>query len=57
VRAGLDHALVAVRRERCRRRVLPVVAPIAELVKERFDEALERGWSDRDWTAIAELSE
>ncbi|HEX5657222.1 MAG TPA: NAD(P)-dependent oxidoreductase [Polyangiales bacterium] len=36
---------------------LGATLPIAELLKERFAEALERGWHDKDWTAVTALDD
>ncbi len=31
--------------------------PLADLVQQRFAEAVQRGWSDQDWTAVTKLNE
>jgi 3-hydroxyisobutyrate dehydrogenase-like beta-hydroxyacid dehydrogenase len=36
---------------------LGATLPLAELVKARFEQALERGWHEKDWTAIADLDD
>jgi len=35
---------------------LGVEMPTAELLKKNYDQAIEWGWQDKDWSAIGEVS-